>query len=206
MAETAPTRAPEPEHSQEPDTPNPVNLEEFVASLSESERSCVAAETFGGDVEFLTMQLEAWGLSILYTEDPVVECLDDESVNILVTAGLDHGLGTLGAETATCISAGLTGIDLRNILTGADEQALIVNGMLAHSIILSCLSEEEWQHAVSVFDVDVVPDDRERLRCMVEYFGSPGELARAFRPADGYLPESYMLAVGHCGVPGSDWP
>ena len=122
MAETAPTRAPEPEHSQEPDTPNPVNLEEFVASLSESERSCVAAETFGGDVEFLTMQLEAWGLSILYTEDPVVECLDDESVRILVTAGLDHRPRARRRKTAL-FSAGLTGKRSPQHLDGAESSA-----------------------------------------------------------------------------------
>jgi len=182
-----------------------VNLDEFVASLSEPERSCVDEHTFGG-AEILQSRLEFAGLSILIGEKALVECLDDESVNILMTAGLAAGLGPLSAETSTCISAGLTGLDLHNRLTGADERALMVNGMLAHAIVLSCLDDEEWPNADSIMNVDVVPDDQERIHCMVEHFGSPEELAQAFRPADGYLPEAFFLAVSQCGLLSEDGP
>ena len=181
-----------------------MNLEEFVASLSESERSCVDANTFGG-VEILRSRLEFAGLSILHNEKALVDCLDDESVNILVTAGSVAGLGPLSAESSTCISSGLTGLDLHNVLSGADEGALMVNGMLAQAIVLSCLNDEEWPNAnYTVRHVDVVPADQERVRCMLEHFGSPEELAEAFRPVDGHLPEPFFLVMGQCGVLGVD--
>ena len=80
----------------------------------------------------------------------------------------------------------------------------MVDGMLAHVIVLSCLNDEEWPNANLVLNVDVVPADQERLHCMMEYFGSPEELAQAFRQADGYLPESFFLATWECGLPGKN--
>ena len=184
------------------------NLRQFVDSLSESERSCVAAgDGFSGISSVLDLR------RFLETGSPphlemrkVVRCLDDDSVSTLMIMGASGGLGPLSDATKTCMSAGLTGIDLRNVLTGVDEGELIAHGMASHVIVLSCLNDEEWQNARSLMTIDVVPEDQERLNCMVEHFGGPQELAMASRPTADGLTEAHFMAMVICGIPGMRAP
>ena len=170
------------------------DLWQFVDSLSESERTCVAAGS-GPDAIARYSSLRTfleYGSVTPVEMIGLLRCLDDDSVTTLTIMGMSVGLGPLSEATNICISSGLTGIDLRNVLTGVDEGALMVHGMVSHVIVLSCLNDSEWQNADRVMTVDIVPEDQERLNCIVEYFGGAHELATALRPTTEYLPEAFF--------------
>ena len=182
------------------------DLQHFMGSLSEPEHSCLAAADAAGSfvAEEIRTFLEEGTAS--YKMREVVPCLSDASVSSLMIMGMNSSLGPLSDATKTCLSDGLTGIDLRNVLTGANEQALMVHGSVSLVIALSCLNDAEWQSADSFLDIDIVPQDQQRLNCMVQYFGSPQKLATALRPTTKYVPEALFEAMLLCGVPGEDRP
>ena len=86
----------------------------------------------------------------------------------------------------------MEGVDLRSVMQAGstgDEQAAMVGGMSAFFLTLSCLNEEEFAAAAPT--LDMTPDDRESLGCVLEELGGPEGLTEIFGAED----ESGIMAL-----------
>ena len=101
-----------------------------------------------------------------------------------------------------CISAGFQNIDIRammlSALTGAeDEAAAMIAGMAGMFLTLSCLNDEEWEAVAPALDMG--PDDRESLQCLLAELGGPEGLAALLDAAAG-PPMALFGAAISCGL------
>lgn len=176
----------------------PLNLadpEEFLSGLSEAERVCIGAVV---NVEQFGMLLAAPDLAQPGELEEVVGCLEDETMLRMAVAGFTMHTGTLSQETSTCVRGGLGEMDLRGMFTASNPEAGMVSGMATFVIGLSCLNDEEWQQVSPALGAGT--NERESLDCMVEYFGSPQELAMALQPTSDGPPPAFFQAVQECGM------
>ena len=156
-----------------------------MAELSADEQSCIS-ETIGAQgLEALVQSLDSLSPSPLPAEaTALVECLEDGALLRLFSTGVTEQTGPLSAETGTCLRGGLAGFDLGAImlagLVESDDEAAMMGSMAAFLVMLSCLNEEEWEAASPALELR--PEDREGVRCVMEELGGPDGVAEALQP------------------------
>lgn len=183
----------------------PLNAESpqtFLAELSADEQSCIS-ETIGAqELEALVQSLDSLSPSPPPAEaTALVECLEDGALLRLFSTGVTEQTGPLSAETGTCLRGGLAGFDLGAImlagLVESDDEAAMMGSMAAFLVMLSCLNEEEWEAASPALELR--PEDREGVRCVMEELGGPDGVAEALQPtADSGPPLAFFQAAMGC--------
>ena len=178
----------------------PINLEDpaaFSSELSAAEQSCVSQAVEPGQLGLVLSTPE------LFPEiaSKLIQCFEAETVLRLFITGLISPTGPLSPQTSTCIRSGLEGIDLRSVMaadTQADNQEVMVGGMSAIMVTLSCLNDAEWQAASAVLGVD--PGQRESAQCAMEQLGGPEGLVEALQSEDGSGFVALLSAAFACGL------
>ena len=106
----------------------------------------------------------------------------------------------LSGDTSACVSAGFRNFDLRAMMLtnpeGSGEEAAMVQGMAGLLITLACLNEEEWQAASPALDLP--PDGREGLQCLMKMLGGPEGVAASLESKEGEPPLAFFNAAGLC--------
>ncbi len=177
----------------------------FMSELSGAERACLP-ENF--DSQQLMGLLSTPELAPSEEAAELIQCLGDETLLRLFLIGLIGQTGPLTEETSTCVRSGFADFDIRAVMLAgvvkSDEQAAMRGSMAAFLLTLSCLNEEEWQ-AVGP-SLDMGPDERESLQCLINELGGSEGIAAALRPDDGGPPTDYIGATIACGLqsPGDD--
>ena len=178
----------------------PVNLEDpvaFTSELSDTEQSCVSEAVEPGQLGLVLSTPE------LFPEiaSKLIQCFEAETVLRLFITGLISPTGPLSPQTSTCIRSGLEGIDLRSVMaadTQADNQEVMVGGISAMMVTLSCLNDAEWQAASTVLGMD--PGQRESAQCAMEQLGGAEGLATALQAEDGSGFVALLSAALVCGL------
>ncbi len=208
----APTATPEPTPTSGPaaapretgssGTLAPLSMDDpqaFLAELSGAEQSCVSESVAPDRMQAL---LTSPDLATPEEGAALIKCLEDETVARLFLTGLIGGLGPLSAGTSACIRTGFEALDIRATMLaateGAGEEAAMMGSMAAFLLTLSCLNEEEWQAAAPSLDMD--PDDRKGLQCVMNELGGPEGMAAALQPADGGPPVAFFAAAQKCEI------
>ena len=131
----------------------------------------------------------------------MLNCMEDDTVTRMFLSGLVGDTGPLSVETSACIRAGMQGLDLRSILlsgVAGDEQGSMMGGMSAFFLTISCLNEEEFEHAAPALDMN--PDDHESLQCVLQELGGPEGLAQTLGSGDeSAIMALFPVAIG-CGL------
>jgi hypothetical protein len=82
-------------------------------------------------------------------------------------------------------------------LVESDDEAAMMGSMAAFLVMLSCLNEEEWEAASPALELR--PEDREGVRCVMEELGGPDGVAEALQPtADSGPPLAFFQAAMGC--------
>ena len=170
-----------------------------ISELSDSEQSCLRENTAPERLESL---LQSPDLATPEEATELIQCLEDDTLLNFFLAGLIGQAGSLSDETSVCISAGFQNIDISammlSALTGAeDEAAAMIAGMAGMFLTLSCLNDEEWEAVAPALDMG--PDDRESLQCLLAELGGPEGLAALLDPAAG-PPMALFGAAMSCGL------
>ena len=132
----------------------------------------------------------------------LVQCLGDEILLRLFVTGLIGQTGSLSEETSMCVRAGLADIDLPAMMLGSmtgteDDAAAMIAGMAGMFLTLSCLNDDEWEAVAPALEMG--PDDRESLQCVLAELGGPEGLAALLDPAAG-PPMALFGAAMSCGL------
>ena len=134
--------------------------------------------------------------------DAMVECLEHETLLKIFLKGFTDQTGPLSGDTAACVSAGFRNFDLRAMMLtnpeGPGGQAAMVQGMAGLLITLSCLNEEERQAASPALDLQ--PDGREGLQCVMNKLGGPEGVAASLESKEGEPPLALFKAADECGL------
>ena len=170
-----------------------------ISELSGPEQSCLRENT---PPERLESLLQSPDLATPEEATELIQCLEDDTLLNFFLAGLIGQAGSLSDETSMCISAGFQNIDISALmlsaLTGAeDEAAAMIAEMAGMFLTLSCLNDEEWQAVAPALDMG--PDDRESLQCVLGELGGPEGLAALLDPAAG-PPMALFGAAMSCGL------
>ena len=133
----------------------------------------------------------------------LVQCLGDEILLRLFVTGLIGQTGSLSEETAMCVRAGLADINLPAMMLGSmtgteDDAAAMIAGMAGMFLTLSCLNDEEWEAAAPALEMG--PDDRESLQCLLEQLGGPEGLAALLGDLEAGPPMALFGAAISCGL------
>ena len=173
--------------------------EAFMSELSAAEQSCFPEDT--GPQQLMELANNP-GLATPGETAELMQCLEDDTLLRLFLTGLIGQSGPLSEETSICVSAGLEGIDLRSVMLatptgGEEEAAAMMTGMVGMFLTLACLNEEEWQSTAPALDMG--PDDRESLQCVLEKLGGPEGLAESLDPEAG-PPMAFLGAAMSCGM------
>ena len=172
----------------------------MMNELSAAEQSCLVEKigpqrlmSFMSNPELATPQ-EAQDL---------VQCLGDEILLRLFVTGLIGQTGSLSEETSMCVRAGLADIDLPATMLGSmtgteDDAAAMIAGMAGMFLTLSCLNDEEWEAAAPALEMG--PDDRESLQCLLEQLGGPEGLAALLGDLEAGPPMALFGAAMSCGL------
>ena len=202
--EPTPTSGPAaaPRETESSGTLAPLSMDDpqaFLAELSSSEQSCVSESVAPDRMQAL---LTSPDLANPEEGAALLQCLEDETITRLFLTGLIGGIGPLSADTSACIRTGFEELDIRATMLattgGAGEEAAMMGGMAAFFLTLSCLSEEEWQTAAPSLDMN--PDDRKGLECVMNELGGPEGMAAALQPADGGPPMAFFAAAQKCEI------
>ena len=128
-------------------------------------------------------------------------CLEHETLLKISLKGFTDQTGPLSGDTSTCVSAGFRNFDLRAMMLtnpeGSGEEAAMVQGMAGLLITLSCLNEEEWQAASPAMDLQ--PDGREGLQCVMNKLGGPEGVAASLESKEEEPPLALFNAAAECG-------
>ena len=156
----------------------PLSFDDPAAIADELSPSELACMTEAADIDRLTQLLEAPDLATPEEQAQIIGCLEDETIMRMFLAGLIGETGPLSEETSTCIRGGMASIDMRSVMMagmGGDEEAAMIGGMSAMFLTMSCLNEEEFEAAAPA--LDMTPEDRESLECILERLGGPEGMA-----------------------------
>ena len=173
----------------------------FLSELSPTEQSCVSDSITHERLDALLKSLESDSAPPSPEEAAfLLQCLEQEAQLRLFLTGLFQQTGPLSVETSDCIRGGLAALDVEAILLSgvgesADEAAL-VGGMASFLVMLSCLNEEEWQAASP--GLEMRPEDREGIHCLLEKLGGPEGVAAALQPTGEGPPVAFFSAAMEC--------
>ena len=202
-----PTATPAPTAAEERDrgaegtsgrlTPLAVDDPDAIAEeLSESELACMSEIS---DTERLAQLFEAPELATPEEQEQIIGCLEDETIMRMFLAGLIGETGALSEETSACVRGGMESIDMRSVMVagmGGDEEAAMIGGMSAMFLTMSCLNEEEFEAAAPT--LDMTPEDREGLQCVLDQLGGPEELADSLGSGDQAAMMAFFGAAIEC--------
>ena len=182
----------------------PLNMEDpddFISELSDAERACLPQNS---DPQQLMALLSTPELASSEETAELIQCLGDETLLRLFLAGLIGQTGPLTEETSKCVRSGFADFDVRAVRPAGVVESAMVGDIAAFLLTLSCLNEEEWQ-AVGP-SLEMGPEDRESLQCLINELGGSEGIAAALQPDDGGPPTDYIRAKIACGLqsPGDD--
>ena len=170
----------------------------IASELSESELACLASVA---DTDRLLQLFASPELASPEEQVQLIGCLEDETVLRIFLTGMIGDAGPLGEESSACIRGGMEGLDLRSVMLAGstgNEQAAMIGGMSAMFLTIACLSDEEFAAAAPALDMS--PDDRESLNCVMENLGGPEGMAETLGKGDE---SSFMALFGAamgCGL------
>ena len=185
-----------------PGMPGPTGMNDtglLTSDLSGAELSCLSEI---GDPQQLLTLMNSPELAPPQERDALVGCLEHETLLKLFLKGFTDQTGPLSSDTSACVSTGFQNIDLRAMMLtnaeGSGEEAAMVQGMAGFLIALACLNEEEWQAASPALDLQ--PDDRESLQCVMSMLGGPEGVAASLESKEGEPPLAFFNAAAECGL------
>ena len=197
----APTDTPS-ETAPESEQTGPVGMngtEFFISDLSADEQSCLAEI---GDPQQLLAMMNNPELASPEQRDAVVRCLEHETLLKLFLKGFTDQTGPLSDDTQACVSTGFQDFNLRAMMLtgpeGSGEEAAMVQSMAGFLISLACLNEEEWQNASPALELP--PDSREGLQCVMNMLGGPEGVAASLESKEGEPPLAFFNAAAECGL------
>ena len=156
----------------------------FMSELSGAEQSCLSKN---GDPQRLLALVASPDLATPEVAAALIQCLEEETLLRLFLTGFTAQVGPLREQTSTCIRAGFAEFDIRAIMLGAvvesQEEAAMAASMGSFLVTLSCLNDEEWQMASPALDLN--PNDREGLQCVMDELGGPAAVAPALQSDAG---------------------
>ena len=168
-----------------------------MAALSDAELACIP--------ENIDLDL----LALMMSEDPVTDegiaalfgCLEHETMLRLFLTTILVTTGPLVAESSNCIRNSFTDVDLATMMMAQMDESvpdeeletLDVVAMLSIFVALSCLSEDEFRVAGSLFEMS--PDDREGLQCLLDKLGGPERIASLMLPDAGIAMELFFIEL-----------
>lgn len=159
-------------------TPLVLDGPEAVASqLSNQELACLAGVA---DVERLLSIFNYPGMATAGEQTELIGCLQDETLTRMFLTGLIQGTEPLSTETSACVRIGFREIDLRSVMLAGlqgDPGTAMSGSMAALFLTMACLNSEEWNAIAHA--VDMRPDDREGMQCLLEEMGGPQGMAAA---------------------------
>ena len=172
---------------------------EFLAEISEEERSCLEESGIG-----LQELSQVWGDAP--GGDPsertavVIGCLQDETLLRLFLTSLVGLTDPLTPETSACIREALASIDLHRLLSPPAQNDPVNSlglGMAAVNVSVVCMNDEEWD--VYAPRLGMRAEDRESLACLLERVGGPGALVEAMQQVSlGEAPEALVGWLEAC--------
>ena len=172
---------------------------EAVASqLSNQELACLAGVA---DVAKLLTIFNDPGMATAEEQVELVNCLEDETLTRMFLSGLIQDTGGLSIETSACVRTGFSEIDLRSVMLAGlhgDAGTAMSGSMAALFLTLACLNEEEWNAATPA--MDMAPEDREGMQCLLAEMGGPEGMAATLGAEDesGFI--SLLAAAAGCGL------
>ena len=196
---TATTAPPQDKPSAGRLTPLVLDDPEAVASqLSDQELACLAGVA---DVARLLTIFNDPGMATADEQAQLVNCLQDETLTRMFLTGLIQDMGALSTETSACVRTGFREIDLRSVMLAGlqgDPQTAMAGSMAALFLTLACLNQEEWDVAAPAMDME--PDDREGMQCLLAEMGGPEGMAAALgaRDESGFM--TLFAAAAGCGL------
>ena len=195
----APTAAPS-EITPGPGMPGPTGMNDtglLTSDLSSTELSCLSEI---GDPQQLVMLMDSPELASPQERNALVGCLEHKTLLKIFLKGFTDQTGPLSSDTSACVSAGFRNFDLRAMMLTTPEEsnegAAMVQGMAGFLITLSCLNEEEWQAASPALDLP--PDGREGLQCVMNMLGGPEGVAASLESKEGEPPLAFFNAAAEC--------
>ena len=215
----APTPTPEPTATPVPaPTPDPTPTEASavvsgtgaITPLRLEDPMAIAGELSGGELACLagvadiTRLMQIFSAPEMASQDELTQlfgCFEDETVlRMFVTTivGLEE---PLSEESSACVRAGIDGDDARAVMmagSAGDAQAAMMGSMSAFFLILTCFNDEEFAEAAPALDVN--PEDREGLLCVVDELGGPEKFAAALSGEDEDAFLAMMGAAMGCGL------
>ena len=187
---------------RKPGTPGPAGMDGaglLISELSGAELSCLSEI---GDPQQLVTLMNSPDIVPPQERDAMVECLEHETLLKIFLKGFTDQTGPLSDDTSACVSAGFRDFDLRAMmLTNPEEpggETAMVKGMAGLLITLSCLNEEEWKAASPALDLP--PDGREGVQCVMNKLGGPEGVATSLEPKEGEPPLALFKAAAECGL------
>ena len=185
-----------------PGAPSPAGMDGaglLISDLSDAELSCLSEI---GDPQQLVTLMNSPDIAPPQERDALVECLEHETLLKIFLKGFTDQTGPLSGDTAACVSAGFRDFDLRAMMLtnpeGPGGEAAMVKGMAGILITLSCLNEEEWKAASPALDLP--PDGREALQCVMNKLGGPEGVATSLESKEGEPPLALFNAAAECGL------
>ena len=171
----------------------------LISELSGAELSCLSEL---GDPQQLVTLMNSPDIAPPQERDALVECLEHETLLKIFLKGFTDQTGPLSGDTAACVSARFRDFDLRAMMLtnpeGPGGEAAMVKGMAGILITLSCLNEEEWKAASPALDLP--PDGREALQCVMNKLGGPEGVATSLESKEGEPPLALFNAAAECGL------
>ena len=176
-------------------TPIFVELPKSVKTeVPDSELGCMAGTA---DAERLSRILTATEESTPEEMTHIMDCLQDETLlRMFLGAFVEYSSpGPLSPKTSGCIRASFAGIDPRSVMLAALE-GNHQDGMTIPAVILTiaCLNEQEWNAATKALDIH--PDVRETMLCILKEMGGPEEMVAALGIAGQTAPWSWLQRNG----------
>ena len=168
----------------------------MLSELSDAELACI-----GDDPEKLVQALTGHGSASREEQAEFIGCLGDETLARVFLAGFLPGPGPFSQETSDCVRAAFEVIDPRAVMTAGIEgdpsraTAGSITGLFA---TITCLNDEEWEEAAS--RLGMRPDERERMQCLLDQLGEPGEMAEATKAAGEGDFTDLAKAGSECGL------
>ncbi len=185
----------------------PLNLDDreaIAAELSHSELACTSEAAMTDDVLQFFARPE---LASPEEQTHFLNCLEDDTVTRMFLTGLIDDASPLSEETSTCIRSGMEILDLRSVMlagVGGNAGAGLAGSMTAFFLTLTCLNEREWEAAAP--SLEVSPEDREGMKCLLEAVGGPEGLAEAMQPENEEAINALMDAEMGCSLPMDSGP
>ena len=185
---------------RKPGTPNPAGMNGaglLTSDLSDAELSCLSEI---GDPQQLVTLMNSPDIAPPQERGALVECLEHETLLKIFLKGFTDLTGPLSGDTSACVGDGFRNFDLRAMMLTNPEGpgGEAAKGLAGLLITLSCLNEEEWKAASPALDLP--PEGREALQCVMNKLGGPEGVATWLEPKEGEPPLALFKAAAECGL------